>query len=519
MNKRAILSLSIALTTPMMVSAEISDTQKEKNTNHESRPKNVIFIFTDDMRLDMNSYAGGYAATPNIDALRAESVDFSQACTTTGLSSPSRAALFTGRLGHRTGLNDNLHLWHCQDITLSKDESTILEWAALANYNTGYFGKWHVGHITPDERGATEYVGNKIESSVNKATRPSFESVKAYYKDYTPTKGRVAAKPYKQGEEKPHYYSTLNITYQESEPKRQVDLGIDFLSRVDNSDKPFFLTVSLHHPHPPYRVPEPWSSMYDYRDVKLPKSMELKCDGLQFQHDVLWPWMDVGHMSEDDWRKTISYSMGMVTMLDKALGELFDAIKKSGKWDDTLIVFTSDQGSMLAEHGLYDKGPYAYEGLMRIPMLIKAPGIEAKVIKHQVSLIDLNQTLVEYMGLQPTQANIDSRSLWPLINKGDRAWSDVPDEAFYRYEVYNGRWFGHRAIRTPEYKYCFNPNGSDELYNIKDDPEEITNLIESKYHKEILERLRIRLLDHLLQIDDDHGYEIMSAYTNIDIKE
>lgn len=100
--------------------------------------------------------------------------------------------------------------------------------------------------------------------------------------------------------------------------------------------------------------------------------------------------------------KTIAYSMGMVTMLDQALGELFQTIKDKGLWDNTMIVFASDQGSMLAEHGLYDKGPYAYDGLMRISLLMKVPGAKPEVVKHQVSLIDINQTLVEYMGLPAT---------------------------------------------------------------------------------------------------------------------
>ena len=125
--------------------------------------KNVILILTDDMRFDMLNYAGGKAKTPNLDELRNSGTDFSNACTVTGLSSPSRAALFTGRLAHRTGLNDNLHLWHCKDMTLPIEQSTIYEWAKDKNYNVGYFGKWHVGYVTPDVRGVDQYVGSANE--------------------------------------------------------------------------------------------------------------------------------------------------------------------------------------------------------------------------------------------------------------------------------------------------------------------------------------------------------------------
>lgn len=497
-------SLVPALALPSIATA----TQAEKPSKKNKDRKVVIFIITDDMRLDMTKYGGGDLNTPNLDKLKKESVDFKNACTTTGLSSPSRAALFTGKLGHRTGLEDNLHLWHCENLTLDAEHTTIFEWAVSAGYNVGYYGKWHLGHITPEDRGVVSSKITASEMSIKKPSRPNYDALDKYYPD-----SNGVAKIF---EEKPEYYSTEKNPYEKTEAKKQVDLGIKFIDNLDeDDDRPIFLTLSFHTPHPSYKVPSPWNKMYDYRDVILPESLKSEHKGLEFQHDVLWPWMNVGHMSDDDWRKTISYSKGLCTMFDTALGEFFDKLKKEGLWDDAMIVFTSDQGTMLAEHGLYDKGPYAYDGLMRIPMLVKMPKGKGVDVEHQVSLIDLNQTLVEYMKLQPAQANVDSRSLMPLIEKGDVAWSDVPDEAFYRYEKYNGRWFGVRTIRTPEYKYSFNPNGSDELYDIVNDPHEMRNLVNDKSKAGILEHLRVRLLTHLRDVEDKHAFTLMSGYTNV----
>lgn len=515
MKKQSILTL--ALTAPLLVPSIAS--AKGKQQSPDTEKKNVIFIICDDMRLDMAQYAGGVARTPNIDELRNESVDFTNACTTTGLSTPSRAALFTGKLGHRTGLEDNVHLWGCRETTLAKEHSTLFEWADLAGYNIGHFGKWHVGYITPDMRGADECKVNQIEREFKKPKVKSFEGVKQYYTDYEPAPGTNPKKIYKQGDEKPDYYTTLDGTYDDSEPKKQVDMSIDFLNRAKDTDKPFFLSLGFHYPHPPYRVPEPYNTMYDYRDVELPSTIDSRGKGLDFQYEVLWPWMDTGHMTYDDWKKTISYSRGMITLLDRTLGELFDAVKANGYWDNTLIIFTSDQGSMLAEHGLYDKGPYAYEGLMRIPMLMKVPGVEAKEIEHQVSLIDLNETMVEYMGLEPIDEPVDSRSLLTLAKEGDEAWKDVPDEAFYRYEMYNGKWFGVHCIRTPKYKYTFNPNGVDQLYDIEKDPHETTNLINNKKLSSTLKDLRIRLLTHLRDCGDTRAYDMMRHFTKTSIRD
>lgn len=494
LSKRSIFSVVL---TPIVMTAPLFASTKKDNEN--SKKKNVILILLDDMRLDMAGYAGSIAKTPNLDKLRSESVEFASACTTTALSSPSRAALFTGRYGHRTGLDDNLNLWHSRLMTLDIDQSTIFEWAHKKNYNIGYFGKWHVGFITPAMRGADDYKGTYREMLQNKPERPDFEGINRYYDS---TKVFV---------EKPEYYSTQKITYEKSEAKKEFNNGVEFLKKAANDRRPVFLTVSFHTPHPPYAVPAPWNKMYDFSNIQLPESfMEKK--GLEFQHDVMWPWMNVGHMSLDDWRKTTSYAMGLMSMFDQALGEFIAEIKKQGLWDNSMIIFTSDQGSMLAEHGLYDKGPYAYEGLMRIPMLIKIPGVKYKKIEHQVSLIDINETMVEFMGLKPSQKNVDSRSLLPLIYDGDKAWKKVPDEAFYRYEWYNGRWFGVRAIRTPEFKYSFNPTRSDELYDLKNDPHEMVNLVDDSKYKNVLSHLRMRLKEHLKSTNDKQSFNQMTWF-------
>jgi arylsulfatase A-like enzyme len=156
---------------------------------------------------------------------------------------------------------------------------------------------------------------------------------------------------------------------------------------------------------------------------------------------------------------------------------------------------------MLGEHGLYHKGPYCYDGLMRIPLMVRVPGGPGRDVNRHVSILDVNRTLVEWMGLEPDVPNVDSRSLLPLIGQGEGAWDDA-DEAFYRYEWYNGNWYGIRAIRTTRYKFCWNPVGRDELYDLKDDPHEMRNRIDAAECREAVRRLQRRLLDHLRQTQD-----------------
>jgi arylsulfatase A-like enzyme len=277
--------------------------------------------------------------------------------------------------------------------------------------------------------------------------------------------------------QKPEYYGTREGSYEDTPARKTVEEGIDFLREAARDERPFFLTVSFNAPHPPYVVPRPYDTLYDPQEVTLPASLnESAAEKPKYQRDVLWPWHDVGHMSDADWRRLRAHYYGFVTLVDRAVGEVLEALDSHGLSNTTLVALAGDQGSMLGEHTLYDKGPYCYDELMRIPLLVRAPGIPGREVKRHVSLLDVNQTLVEWMGLHPTTPNADSRSLLPLMKRGDGAWSDA-DEVFYRYEWYNGSWYGIRAIRTPRHKYCWNPVGMDELYDLQEDPHEKNNLV------------------------------------------
>jgi arylsulfatase A-like enzyme len=231
----------------------------------------------------------------------------------------------------------------------------------------------------------------------------------------------------------------------------------------------------------------------NYRDDLLGKPFA--------QSQVLWPWHDVGHMTDKDWRKARAYFYGAVALIDHAVGQVVEALEETGMIDRTMIILVGDQGTMIGEHGLYDKGPYCYDELMRIPLIIKAPEKRHREVNRQVSILDINQTMVEWMGLRPEHKNLDSRSLFPLMDRGDSGW-EGPDEAFYHYEWYNGSWFGIRTIRTPHWKYCWNPADRDELYDLTNDPFEQNNLAENERYKENLEEMQKRLMAHLARTGD-----------------
>lgn len=503
MNPRLfLLTLSLFLASCAVQSDQTSAVKSNANASAaasqagiKGKRDNVLILFFDDMRFDSFSYRGGPVSTPNIDALAAESTRFDMAMTTTGLCSPSRAALFTGRWGHKTGLDDNVELWHSRLTELDPAQGGIIKRASESGYFVGYVGKWHLGAMGPQIRGA-KFV-ESFEADTHAAVRP-----------YTPYGGLARNQSYQAGKrdiggDKLDYYQTLPGTYEETVTYDKVKNGKVMFEKAAKDDRPFFGVVSFSQPHPPYRVPEPYASMFDPAKLKVPANHLAKRVNKPLAQDYpFWPWHDVSHLSDEDWREMRAHYYGAIAMIDRAVGELIDSAKEQGIYEDLHIVLLGDQGSMLGEHRLYDKAAYAYDELMRIPLLVRDPDVAPRIINRHVSLMDIPATLSDWMRL-PSDGAEDGRSLEPLMVEGDSAISDDEDSALYAYEWYNGAWFGLRAIRTPEYKYVWNPaDARDELYQLKTDPSELNNLIDDAKHAASLKKLRHKLKAKLDKIED-----------------
>ncbi|WKT59382.1 sulfatase-like hydrolase/transferase [Microbulbifer thermotolerans] len=507
---RAILIMAITCIAISKNALAVQEAREKENVKRE----NVLILMFDDMRFDTFSYRGGPVATPNIDQLAEQSVRFDNAMTTTGLCSPSRAALFTGRWGHRTGLDDNVGLYHSRLSELSLSEQGLIGRAKKAGYFVGYVGKWHLGPQGVKLRGA-DYVAEVKESKWSRAMRPltpygiavNIDRYNAYR--LNTDRGQV---DYFQ--EKVEYYQTLPGSYEDTPTYAKVRAAREMLRIAAKEERPFFGVISFDQPHPPYRVPEPYASMFDPEKLELPANhLAKRVNKPMSQEDAFWPWHDVGHMTDKDWLKMRAYYYGAMAMIDRAVGEVLETAKEVGIYDDLHIVFLGDQGSMLGEHGLYDKGPYAYDELMRMPLMIRNPEVEPKSVLRQVSMLDIAPTLAEIMAL-PDDGVQDGRSLNPLIEQGDNAEKGRKDIALYAYEWYNGAWFGIRALRTPELKFVWNPGDiRDELYDLSKDPVEINNQVDNpKYRKKLLHM--VSLMCEQLEASQDPMLEKFNAQMN-----
>jgi arylsulfatase A-like enzyme len=455
---------------------------------------NVLFLLTDQWRHDALGFAGSELAhTPALDRLAAGATVFDRALTSTPLCSPARGCMMTGRWPHQTGMTDNIGVGATRQQPLGRERRTWLEAARDAGFRVGFYGKWHLGEDGPISRGAHGYSRAGFDRGrppAGAGDAPATETG-----ELRPDYVVPAAKVMPGG--KPPFYGVIGGTIDDTPTGKTAAEAIGFLNTPDPA--PWFLTVSFHGPHFPHLMPEPFASLIDPDRVPLPASMDDDFGGKPwFQGRTWWPYHDTSDLDEDDWRRTAAAYYGMIAMIDEAIGRVTDAACAAANGRPTTVVFTSDHGEMLGAHNRFDKGPYFYDEVMRVPLVIRPTEGAASARRHEfVSPVDLGATL---FGLAGERCEGTGRDLLSLI-AGDSpdAW---PDEAFGWYESYNGHSFELRSVRTPDHRYCFNPQDVDELYDLREDPNELTNLAGEPDHADIAAALRERVFDWMRREGD-----------------
>jgi arylsulfatase A-like enzyme len=270
--------------------------------------------------------------------------------------------------------------------------------------------------------------------------------------------------------------------------------------------------VSFPDPHHPFDCPEPWSLLYDPKDVPLPKHRTRDLERRPWWHKavleskpqladpVMYKFRTEGSRVPDQSDEQLAHMTanyyGMISLIDHNVGRILDALEAQGLADNTLVVYTTDHGELLGNHGLYLKHPIPYEDLLRVGMIARGPGIApGKIITEPVSTLDLAATFYDYSGVEHDGA-LQSRSLRPLIeNAGatrDVAWSEWHVDASRC-----GIPLKLRTVRTATRKCTFDlASGAGEMYDLANDPEEMNNLFDdpgyAKARKELEDMMRAR---------------------------
>ena len=467
----------------------------------EQRP-NVLLIMSDQQRWDTicNRTA---CHTPHINRLAAEGISFERSYTPSALCCPARAMLASGAYHWHNGVLNQVHVPESVCPTMKPGTITYAMRLRDAGYRTGYVGKWHADFVNgPQQYG---YAALSAPTCLSKAHMEKFDLANEDNVSRNPAakECRMSAErtipwpggwpwPVWQEDEGPLEGRTCHFT---------ASRGIHLLNEfADTAGQPWLLEVHFLEPHDPYGPHVDYARKYNWKDVPLPPTWHE-----EFQNK---PGMNrkesstYSSLSEEDVRQAVAHYWAYCEEVDANVGRILDALEASGQAENTLVVYTSDHGDMMGNHGMFLKSWQAYEDTYRIPMAARWPGhIPAGSTASQlIHLHDWAHTFCDVAGADPLPFK-DGISLNPLIL--DPANTPGRESIMH---AYYGCEFLHiqRIVVTERYKYIFNGFDIDEMYDLENDPNEITNLLDEPALQDTAQRLRNRIYHHMDEFEDPY---------------
>ncbi len=443
--------------------------------------RKIIFIMTDTQRTDMlGCYGHPDMKTPALDKLASEGVRFDRAYTCQPVCGPARSALFTGTYPHSNGSWGN-------SMPLGANVKTIGQRLSDHRFHCAYIGKYHLDGY--------DYFGL---GKAQEGWDPDYWYDMRNYLDELSEDERFKSRQTESNTQEGGVRAEDTYGY------RVTERAIDFIKNAREDD--YFLVVSYDEPHDPYLCPEPYASMYE--GYEFPKSKNV-WDDLSGKPDYQKAWAGDSLSEDKDALKiTPQFFLGCNSFVDSQIGRFLEEAEHYAP--DALIIYTSDHGDFLSSHSLYAKGPAMYDEIARIPLIIRDPEAEGgKVNPHPASHIDLSPTILDYAGI-PVPKIMEGKSMRPMIEDADFKGNDYVFTEFGRYEIDHDGFGGFqpmRAVFDGRYKLSIHLLSQDELYDIKEDPEELHNLILSEEHQAVRDHLHDVILDWMNRTRDPfRGY-------------
>ena len=460
-------------------------------SEHKNRP-NILWICTDQQRYDTIGALGNpYVSTPNLDALAETGVAFERAYCQSPICTPSRASFLTGMYPSSLRVNRN------GNPAFPDFPPLISKRLSEAGYDCGLIGKLHLtsafGRI--EQRADDGYTYWQYSHAPRDDWAAGHD-----YADWVRMRGADLAELIKdEGGVPAEYHQTTWCA----------EKTIEFI-QADRSC-PFFASVNIYDPHPPFNPPQAYRDLFDpavvnaalFRESDLEQQSKLAEVDFQSearrpdQLDISSPILPQSPASslieprtsgERDARTLIAAYYAMIKLIDDQLGRIMAALESSGKRENTIVIFTSDHGEALGDHGLIQKGCRFYDGLVRVPLIWSWPGVFASGLRSPalVELTDIVPSLLEICE-QPIPEYISGRSLLPLLTgilsperHRDYVRSeyidalDLPD-ASVASMYFDGR---HKLVR-------YHNHGLGELYDLVADPGEFVDLWDSLDHLDL----------------------------------
>ncbi len=489
------------------------------------RPMNVLFVMTDQQPLStLGCYGNSLDPTPNLDNLAATGVRFDNFYIGGFPCSPSRACMLTGRHPHGHGVITN-------DIPLEEDVPSMGHIFSAAGYDTGWFGKWHLGGSMyrdrpnapdnnnwyfkreDDEKGYRwkRTPGGKGEDEPQCGFDTWVGGWKHYHEymrgvglgdmlDKNPNIGNHNAAP--SGPDSTHSYSMLPpehhmASFFSQETER-------FIRGHQGCDTPWAAVLSYYGPHLPVAPPKPWDEKYSLDQCPLPDNHNDDLVGKPLKQRsnrrcyVLPQWTD------EQFQDYIRRYYGYCAYLDEQMGRVFSTLTDCGMDDNTIVIFTSDHGDMVGAHGLVWKlCTCGYEELFNVPFIARVPGMTqpGSVSQALGSNVDIMPTLMDLCGLGSDDemhgVSLRKSLARPKASVQKRIHSHWCGQSFV---TYDGTW---------KYALHWKNRDVDELYNLEDDPGEMTNLVADERYAGVVKRSQKAIFDWLEETDHPYRHIVM----------
>ena len=456
-------------------------TEMLSSSTPDTKP-NIIFIMADDHASHaLSCYGSKINKTPNLDRLAKEGMRFDNCFCTNSICAPSRAVILTGKYSHINGITDNGKEFDSAQQTYPK----LLQ---KAGYETAMIGKWHL------RSQPTGFDYHNVLPGQGKYYDPELIEM-GVRKQYTG-------------------YVTDIIT----------DLSLDWLKKR-NTDKPFCLLYQHKAPHANWQPGPKYKDLY--KDTDIPEPPTFNDDGsgrgiparecemsiehfldLQYRNDkkkVQPPKGLKGHeIKKWKYQLYIKDYLRCIASIDENVGRLLEYLDKSKLTENTIVVYTSDQGFYLGDHGWYDKR-FMYEESLRMPLLIRYPKQikPSRVNKDMVLNLDFAPTFLDFASL-PIPDDMQGCSFKPILqNKTPKDWRK---SMYYHYYAYPSIHMvkRHYGIRTQRYKliHFYYDIDSWELYDLQNDPEELTNIYDNPENAKLIKNLKQQLNDLRIKYKD-----------------
>jgi choline-sulfatase/uncharacterized sulfatase len=451
--------------------------------NNKIKKPNILIIMDDQHHAGCFGYSNHPdVKTPHLDRLAAEGVNFRNAFCQNGICVPSRVCLMTGQYPTATGVYGS--------DTMGIPASLLALPAYLQNfgYQTAMIGKKHMPNWPTH--------GFQYERLCYHADAPVRQ---LHYYNYLKRHG--LHEHYDElGDVEKFTSFDSPIPNEHSMEVWTGDQAIEYLKKRDTS-KPFFAEVSFERPHPPLSPSFDCPFSYDPDSLTLPENSRENIGDSPFYYNrnVELKWSSATH-GEAVLRKALARYYALITHIDQQIGRIIDHLKETGELDNTIIVFTADHGDFAGEYSRMAKG-WSYDAIYRIPMIWRFPKefVPSVRTEEMIEQIDLFPTVCDLLGI-PTPRTVQGKSLVSVL-KGNAA--PERDTVFYEYVTC-------KTVRTREYKLNYGFDGKKEigeLFDLRKDPHEYTNLFESPEYRDIRESLIRRILNWQLEAQQPPNWQ------------